>query len=53
MSDFKQLIKDVEGMPISKWKKIYPNFYAWLMRAGFRYVKKKDKTLKPSAKSSR
>ena len=45
-SDFHKLIKEVEGWDIKKWKKIYPNFYKWLMKNGFRYNKELDLNLK-------
>jgi len=44
--DFSKLIKDVEGLSIKVWIKRYPNFYAWLMKNGFRYNPKLDKTIK-------
>jgi len=44
--DFKELIKDVQGLPIEEWKIKYPNFHSWLENNGFVYNKAKDRTIK-------
>ena len=35
-----------DGVSMPKWKKAFPNFYAWLMDNGFRYDATKDKTIR-------
>jgi hypothetical protein len=46
MNDFKELIKDVNGMKIEEWKERYPNFYKWLIHNGFRYNPELDLSIK-------
>ena len=45
IKDFSELITDINGLPIDKWKKKYPNFYKWLIHNGFEYNPKKDKSI--------